>query len=598
MPPTEPLERFLRALGTDAEHIPVSVDEQAALFRSLSAGRRLIVMLDNAATAAQVRPLLPGAGSSLVVVTTRRRLSGLAVNGARYFDLHPLNESGAMELLDRLVGSDRVEAEPQETRSLITLCGRLPLAVCASGARLATHRRWSIGRAVQELADETNRLSTLRMEDDVSVRAAFDLSYRALAADAARLYRLLGLHPGPDFDAAAAAALAGLDRDTAADLLDVLAGANLLQEETGERYRFHDLLRLHARETMTEIESDTDREVAFARLAEWYLETAVAADVALLSRRWHIGRYYSHYESQPHAVFENRSAGLAWLETELSTLIAVTEQAQSQGLHETVWQICEALATFFSRRKHYRNWIKTFQIGLAAAQACEDRIAQARMLEALGLAYLNLRDFSTANRCHHQALDLERAAGHRIGETSALEGLGIAELATGDPDRAIGYFTRARDILQELGRPRGVALMGRRLGEAAKAAGRLTEAIELLNSASRFFGQADEPYHESRTLNELADAYLHSGRLDAAERALQKALATTERIGARHETASVLVTLARLAALREDAADERNHLRQALAIFTELGAPQAEDITRRLGDMPPESGGAEPGSAQ
>src|SRR5262245_48240234 len=170
-----------------------------------------------------------------------------------------------MELLDRMVGSDRIQAEPDQALSLVSLCGRLPLAVCASGARLATRRRWTIARVVAELANEAHRLSALSMEEDVSVKAVFDLSYQALSDEARRLYRLLGLHPGADFDAATAAALAGMDRVQATDLLDILEGSNLLQEGFADRYHFHDLLRLHAREKMMEVESEADRRACFAR---------------------------------------------------------------------------------------------------------------------------------------------------------------------------------------------------------------------------------------------------------------------------------------------------------------------------------------------
>jgi hypothetical protein len=278
MPSSEPLERFLRALGIGAESVPVNPDEQAAMFRSLTADRPFIVMLDNAASAAQVRPLLPGPGPALVVVTTRRRLSGLIMEGARFVDVRPLHESGAVELLNRILGADRVQAQRRDAESLVRLCGLLPLAVCASAARLAARSRWPIARVVAELNDETRRLSTLRVEDgDMSVQAVFNASYHALPEETARRqYRLLGLHPGADFDVGAAAAVAGVDQEDAADLLDTLVGANLLQEGQGNRYQFHDLIRLHARSKAHEDESDSGRRAAFERLTDWYLKTAVA----------------------------------------------------------------------------------------------------------------------------------------------------------------------------------------------------------------------------------------------------------------------------------------------------------------------------------
>jgi tetratricopeptide (TPR) repeat protein len=585
----EPLERFLRALGIDTESMPIDPDEQAALYRSATAGRRLIIMLDNAVSAAQVRPLLPGPGRAIVLVTTRQRLSGLALEGARFLNLHPMDEYGAVELLDYLVGSDRIRAEPDEARSLVSLCGRLPIAVCASGARLATRRHWTIARIVAELTDETGRLSALNAEEDVSVKAVFDLSYRALSDDAKRLYRLLALHPGADFDAAAAAAIAELNFTHALDLLDDLAGSNLLQEGPRDRYHFHDLLRLHARQKLHEAESKDARHAYFNRMTDWYLKTAVAADLTVQSGRWHLGSYYDYYTIERQTSFDSREAAFIWLEVELTNLTALAEHAHAEGFHETAWQLVESLWNLFLFRKHYRVWIESHQLGLDAARACGDLRAQARMLEGLGFAYLNLKDFPAAISFCRQALQLEQDTGHRIGEASALEGLGIAELAGGHSTRAIDLFTQAQDINQQLGHSRGVALMRRHLGEAFTEAHRYNEAIKHLTDALQFFIRSDELYHQTRTLNHLAEAYLRAGRIEDAERSLRTALTTSQQAGARHEHANVHVTLARLAIKRNESGTAQDHLHQALAIYSDLGAPQAAEVGQWLTKEFPES---------
>jgi hypothetical protein len=252
MPSSEPLEGFLRALGISADGIPVNPDEQAALFRSLTTQRRMIIMLDNAVSAAQVRSLLPGPGPALVVVTTRRSSAGLILDGARLLSVEPLDKFGARDLLQHMLGADRIRAEPDEALSLVALCGGLPLAVCAAGARLASRRRWSIARVVKELIDETRRLSLLSMEDDFSITGSLDLSYRALPDKAARLYRILGMHTRTDFGTETAAALAGITLGEAALQLAILDGANLLEEVSTDRFRFHVLFRLHAREKFKE----------------------------------------------------------------------------------------------------------------------------------------------------------------------------------------------------------------------------------------------------------------------------------------------------------------------------------------------------------
>jgi tetratricopeptide (TPR) repeat protein len=595
LPATEPLERFLRALGVDASAIPAEADEQAALFRSLTAGRRLILMLDNAVSAAQVRPLLPGPGPALVLVTTRRRLSGLAVDGARFVDVDPLDDDGAVELLHRLVGAERLSGQISQARELVALCGRLPLAVCASGARLAARRRWPISRVVRELTDETHRLAAFGGEDDgeMSVQAVFNASYNSIPDDARRLYRLLGLHPGGDFDESAAAALIQSGPDEAARLLDVLAGAALLQEYGEDRYRFHDLLRLHARGELQVTESNAECAEAMARLTDWYLRTAVAADLAVLPGRWHLGDYYAT-ERRPEVIeaasFEGRADALDWLESERLNLVAVVEEAERQGLHAASWQICEALWPLFLLRKHYQNWLDSHRAGLAAARACDDPRAEARMLAALGQAHLNRREFPAAAEHFGRGLRLVQGGVHPLGEASALEGLGTAESATGRHEHAVELFTRARTIHEELGRPRGAALMTRHLGDAFSAAGRDAEAIEHFAEALQFFTTADEPYHQARALTGLADAYRRSGRLDDADEALRTATAVADQVGARHEQAGIRVALAALAEARDEPVVARSHLEAALAIYTAIGAPHAEGVRRRLAEVetPPE----------
>lgn len=586
LPPGEPLERFLRALGAAADGIPVNVDEQAALFRSMTTGRRLIIMLDNAVSAAQVRPLMPGAGPALIVVTTRRHLSGLLVDGAHFLDLEPFGQQGAVELLGHLIGADRIATEGEHARSLVKLCGLLPLAVCATGARLAARRRWPIARAVAELDDEARRLSTLRTgEGDMSVDVVFNASYQALDSDHARAYRLLGTHPGTDFDLGPAAALTGAGRDRTAELLNGLADASLLLETDEERYRFHDLVRLHARAKAQELDTEAERAEALARLADWYLRKAVAADLALLPGRWHLGGHYAAGDRRE--AFPDRPSALDWLERERSNLAAVAQETLHQGLHAVTWQLCEAMWPLFLQRKHYGLWIRLHELGLAAAEGCADLPAQARMLEGLGMARLNLQDFTAAQAHYEAALALERRAGHRIGEASALEGLGIAELATGRASHAIELFARARDVHAELGRPRGVALMRRHLGEALSAAGRHAEAIADLAGALETFIGLDEPYHRARTLTCMGQAQLRAGRHDEALAAFTDSLAAARESGARHEEAAVLRELARVAEHRHDAAAEHGHLEEALAIYAELGAPQAEEVRSRLADSLP-----------
>lgn len=549
------------------------------MFRSLTAGRRLLIMLDNAASAAQVRPLLPGHGPSVVLVTTRWRLSGLAVDGASFISVEPLDEAGSIRLLGRMLGRDRTAAEPEAARDLADLCGRLPLALCTSAARLAVRDRWSIARVVAELSDERRRLAALSAEGDVSIRAVFDASYQRLPTDAARLYRRLGIHPGIDFDVAASAAAGDFPGDDAERLLDILVGANLVAEYPDDRYRFHDLIKLHAQTMVEQNEPAESRRAIFVRLLDYYLAMAAAADRTIIPGRPRQGGYFA---KEPLTSFPNTTTAIRWLELELANLLAILRAAHERELHEMSWQICEALWGVFVFRKHYRLWIDSHEIGLASARACADPRAQALMLESLGSAYLNLRDFPAAERCGSEALQLEQAAGHLFGEGKALECIGVARLGLRDPAGATDAFNQAMAIHERLGRPRGIAMMNRRLGQAFGLAGRYVEAIQHLARAYEAFVDLHERYNEARTLSTMAEMYLASGQIEEEEKTLTKALAITTEIGAVHEQANIHMALARSAKRRGELTLERDHMEKALVLYSDLGAPEADAVGNYL----------------
>ncbi len=585
--PEEALTGFLRALGVPPGDVPLSRDDQSALFRSLTTGRRLIVVLDNAASAAQVRPLLPGKGPSVVVVTSRRRLSGLAIEGAVFVGLGPLDDEGARDLLDRMLGTARTRAEPEHVRELARLCGRLPLALCTSAARLAV-RPWPIERMVRELSEERRRLAALALDEDFSVRAVFDASYAALPADAARMYRLLGLHPGRDFDVSLAAAAAGTDEDEGARILDLLVGANLIEEDENGRFRFHDLLRLHARSAAENTESRATLDATRHRIIDHYLGRAAAADRRLIPGRRRLGTCFR--TTARTSVFTGDADALAWLEAELPNIVAAQRLAQAIRHYRKAWEYCEALWALFVYRKHYRVWLDTHEIGLAAARADGDPLAEARVLEQLGSAHLNLRRFQAAAEYAAQAVRLERDNEHPAGEAVALEIRGVAELALGRPEAAIDAFSRSLALNESAGIRRGTAIMSRRLGDALHAAGRTGESLERLSHAKAYFSADGDRYNLSRTLGSLGRVLLDAGRLEAAEEALHAALEISEAIGAAHQAAEVRVTLADLAARRHRPDEERRHLGAARAVYESHDAPEAAAVTARLERLPPPGG--------
>ena len=492
----EVLDGFLRALGVAPESIPVAAHEQAALFRSLTAGRRVIVFLDNAASAAQVRALLPGPGPqagaageqpaasapvpdgrpSLVLVTTRWRIAGLATDGASFAELSPLEASAATELFERMVGAGRVAAEDAASREVVRLCGGVPLAVCVSGARLAAHPRWPVSRIARELAAEHARLSALSLRGDLSVRAAFDASYQALPASVALAYRAVAQIPGADFPADLAAA--ALDnRENSQGLLDALADASLLTEMPDGRYRMHDLIRLHARE-QSGSGPPGERHSVITRSVVWYLREAVAADLVVLPGRWRLGPLYE-WLAGTRPAYAGPAEASKWLESNLPGLLAAVRAAHDAGLHEQAWQLCEALWGVLLFGKHYAAWLASHEIGLLSSRACADQCAEAQMRIQFGAAHRSLGDLGTASEHFSRALELFREAGHRLGEASALDQLGVVRLRQGCYDRALSDFTEALAIHQSIGRPRGIALMNLNIGQTLAASGRHDEAVRI-----------------------------------------------------------------------------------------------------------------------
>jgi tetratricopeptide (TPR) repeat protein len=581
--PLDVVGGFLRAMGLPPGRVPISMDEAAALWRSVTAGRSLIVFLDNAASAAQVRVLLPGSGPTLVAVTSRYRLSGLAIEGARFVELEALSEPDAVELLARIAGN-KAHAEPDAARAVVRLCGNLPLAVCVSAARLAANPRWRVQRIADELASEQDRLAALSLTEDLSVRAAFDVSYRALPREAARAYRLLALVPGPDFTADLAAAATATRPNEMAGWLDALTGASLLQEAAEGRFRFHDLVRLHARE---QAETDPECRPVVQRAVTWYLQAAVAADLVVIPGRWQLGPSYAKAR-QARPGFAGPAEALAWLEAELPGLMATVLAAREEGFHGQAWQLCEALWGLFLYRRHYPLWITATQAGLASARACADLRAEARMADQLGFAYLCLRRYTDAQEHFTQAMTRAREAGDPLGEAAPLEHLGITLLGLGRPGSALGLFTTARETHVRLGRPRGIALMTRHIGEAHADAGEYAEAITALLEARRGFASLPDRYNEARTVTLLAQAYLHERRPADAAALLGEALEVMNALSARDKQAGIHVLLADVADDLGDLTEAREHLAQARAIYEDLGAIEAEQVRRRQAAYEPD----------
>ena len=393
-PPLDPgdvLARFVRALGAGASQLPADPDELAGMYRSQLSGQRVLVVLDNAASAGQVRPLLPGTAGCLAIVTSRNRLSGLvAVDGAQRLTLDMLPPGEAVALIARTAGDERAAADPAATRRLAELCGRLPLALRITADRAAAHPHLSMADLADELGAERDRLDVLATDEQASqVRAVFSWSYRALAPAPARAFRLLGLHPGQDISTAAAAALLDAPVPETRQLLRTLTGGHLLEETGRDRYQFHDLVRVYAAECARASEPEPQQAAAIRRLLTWYLHTADAFRRTFNPDNRHVLLDPPPPSCRPPAFTTHRQAW-HWAESELANLVPALRQATTAGDDVLAWKLPVTVMVIFELLGHVADIIPGLRSALTASRKLGDRTAEAWILANLADAYLHV----------------------------------------------------------------------------------------------------------------------------------------------------------------------------------------------------------------
>ncbi|MEV2193542.1 tetratricopeptide repeat protein [Streptomyces phaeochromogenes] len=603
--PVEPahvLGSFLRGLGVPPQQVPEGVADRSALYRSLTADRRIVVLLDDAATAAQVRPLLPG-GSNVTLVTSRRRMSGLALEGGYQVHLEPLAPEAAVELLAATLADDRVATQPDDARALVGLCAGLPLAVRVAGARLAARPQRRITTMVRALTAEHGRLDALAIDGDHGVRAALDLSYQGLPAEAARLYRLLGVHPGTEFGGGVAGAVLGLagggsggdpgpggaraDPEGAwvdpGELLDVLHDANLLIDIGEDRYRFHDLVRLHAMGKAAEDESAAERAAVFRRIADHCLATATRAERAIDPRHPLRERSYGPGPVLTEDFGDGTRAALDWLERELPNLMAVIRRARRTGERDISWQLADALGPFFLRRKHYDAWHTSHAEGLAAARELGDGPAECRMLTSGGQGELGRGDNARALEMFEEAARLFADAGDELGYARTSNYRGLAHQRAGQLDEAAELFEWAAVELPRCGDLRAGGLARLNAADVEFTRGRLPLAAEGAIEARTTLLAADDSYNAARAATLLGRICLGDGRPDEAERWLSGALAVLREVAAHYETARALDALGEVAELRGQRELAQGHYQEALDLYVGVNRPgPAEGVRERL----------------
>ncbi|GII87738.1 NTPase [Sphaerisporangium siamense] len=578
--PAEVLGRFIRAFGIMPERIPGGLAERSALYQSLVSERRLLVVLDDAVSAAQVSPLLPASAGSVAVVTSRMRLGGLLARGAQAVRLDRLGADAALELLEKTVGDDRVRDEPGAARELVQLCAGLPLALCVAAARLATRPNRPLTDMVEALTNERQRLSALSMEDDMTIRAALMLSYGTLSpSEAARVYRLLGLFPGATIDARAAAAMANLSRAEIRRLLDVLVDANLLDDAPGGAVRMHELTRLHAREMAEEHDTDADRAEAVRRVLDWYLHTAAAASRTVMPYRRVTYDAIVHVPAEQ-VAFDGSAAALDWLERELPNLRTAVRTASERGLFPTAWQLVEALWPLFLYRGLHAERLEIDQMGLAAARDGANPRAEAKMLNRTGLALRALGRLDEAAVHFRGAVDIWRREGDAQRIAGGHRRLGLLELDRGRVAEAVALFEEALDGYRRTGEQRRAARTLGDLGDALTRQGRTREAVARLTEARRLLVPESDPYNQARMLILLGRARV--GEPEAAG-LLDEGLREMRRIGSDAGEALALEALGDLAARERRLEDARTFYEEALRLLSARGAdvgPVKERLVR------------------
>ncbi len=577
--PIDALARFLRALGVAADQTPVEEDEAAALYRSTLAGTRTLIVLDNAVDADQVRPLLPASPTCLTVVTSRDRLTGLvALDGAHRVTLGVLPEADAVDLLRQLIKADRAHAEPDAVAELARQCGYLPLALRIAAANLADRPYESIAGYTAGLAE--GRLAALAVDGDgqAAVRAAFDLSYAALPGPARRLFRLLGLVPGPDIAIPAAAALAGTSVGEARTLLDRLAGAHLLEPHSPGRYACHDLLRLYAVERVHGEDSGPDRAAAAGRLYDHYLAGADAAAKVLYPQMLRLPEDQTTGEITAEITDSDQAS--AWLDAERANLVAVVRHTAEHGPWPVAWRLSDALRMYFYLRMYPIDWLAVATAGLAAATADDDPRAQAAAHHSLALLYGRQSRFDQAIRHYDQAIDLARTAGWLDGEATAHNNIGIVYANTGRPRQAADHYARTLVIKRRADHASGEAAALGNLGALSAELGRLPEAVEHSNQALALYRKIGNRIGEAHVHTGLGVIEHALGHLDQAADTLEQAISLHREVGNR---INEVEARSYLTAVLRDAgrlAEARTHADAALTLVLDVGHRRLEGNAR------------------
>lgn len=578
---SEVLADLIREFEPPQFAVPRTLAERAQAFGRITASRRLLMLFDDVATAAEIKPLLPNGAGSVVVITSNSHLEELIHDGASLIPVDPLEEEAALTLLRKMCGKQRIDQEAEEVERLLEICGGLPVALCVCGARLARRRNRNVAWLVGEIEDEARRLGGLSGEGG-SVKAVFDSAYVDLEPREALLYRRLGIHPGRDLRQVHAAALADLPLAEAEDGFDVLEDAHLLEPSHGNFYRQHDLLRIHARERGED--GEVARDAALRRLVDWYYASLYSADRALVAERLRLA------SEDPPAVepellpsFGSQADVFEWFNAERPNLMAVLRVAAEREWDDRVWQMGEAMWLMLFNRQVYEDWAEAAKLGVESAARSGELAAEGRMRALMARAYHDRGEQDRALSELRLALATAESAGHEQLVVSIHEFLGTAYLNKEDYGRAIEEFELSRDFFAANEMPRGLALQDYHLGAALTKRGEPEKALPPLQSAVAYMKEINDELNVARAMLYLGQAEKESGAAEEGKKTLLASLGIAVPLGMRHVEAQAHEALAEIAAEADEAETAAAHRRYAYEAYRAIGHPRAEVMRGEAG---------------
>jgi DNA-binding SARP family transcriptional activator len=581
--PGEAIRGFLDALGVPPERIPPLPEAQVGLYRSLLTDRKVLIVLDNARDEQQMRPLLPASPGSLVLVTSRSQLSGLAaVDGARLLSLDVLSHAEAVQVLTARLGDARAAAEPGAAGQIASLCACLPLALAVAAARAAARPGFPLDALAGELTDAAARLDALDAGDPgSSVRAVFSWSVRQLSDQAERVFGLLGLHPGPDITVPAAASLAALAEPDARRLLHELTRAHLIAEHLPGRYAFHDLLRAYAGEQAHHTDSDTGRHEATGRVLDHYLHTAARAARLLDPSQEPVVLAPPRPGAAAGQPADHRQA-MAWFQAEHQVLLAAVTLAAGSGFGTYAWQLPWAMERFLRARGHYQELAATQRMALAAATRLGDAAAQAICGRLLANACTNLGDYDQALGHFASSLTLYERLGNRFGEAKIQMSLGFLAERQGRYADALGHAEQELRLYQAIGDKTAEAGALNNVGWCHGLLGDYQQARVFCQQALILSTEIGHRSDEGVAWDSLGYAEHHLGNLAEAAACYQRALSLYREAGDRFNEAGALTRLGDNRHAVGEPTQAREAWQQALAILEDLGHPDAGQVRAKL----------------